>query len=98
MKRILLIYNPRAGKGKIKHLLADIIELWNRNYYEVVVYPTKCKFDATRIIKHCLNQQEEFQYVVCCGGDGTLNEVVNSIMSLPKKPKIGKLLNLERMY
>lgn len=86
-KKILFIYNPQAGKGKIKKILSNIIVLLNKNY-EVVIYSTKFKQDAEAIVKECLMSQK-YEYVVCSGGDGTLHEVINGIMSCCYRPKIG---------
>ncbi len=86
--RLLFIYNPHAGKGKIKNRLSDIIELFVRNDYEVVIYATMGKKDAKNIVVDCLNR-EEYEIVVCSGGDGTLNEVINGIMNTDKRPRIG---------
>ncbi len=88
MNKILFIYNPLAGKGRIKKMLSDIIELFNRNMYEVVVYSTLCKKDAKRIVEDCIKSQN-YDYIVCSGGDGTLNEVVNGVMTSDRKPQIG---------
>ncbi|HEX3076322.1 MAG TPA: diacylglycerol kinase family protein [Lachnospiraceae bacterium] len=87
-KSILFIYNPKAGKGKIRALLPDIIELFNNHCYEVVVYATRYKRHAEQIVEDCL-QQQRFDYVVCSGGDGTLNEVINGTMNCDIRPKIG---------
>ena len=40
MKRMLFIYNPRAGKGLLKPKLSDIIDIFVKAGYEVTVYPT----------------------------------------------------------
>lgn len=85
---MLFIYNPHAGKGRIKNKLSCIIELFVRNDYEVVTYPTVGKKDAKRIVLDCLNR-DSYDIVVCSGGDGTLNEVVNGIMFSAKKAKVG---------
>jgi len=87
-KKLLFIYNPHAGKGKIKNRLSDIVELFVRNDFEVVLYTTMCKKDATDIVMDCVNR-EEYDLVVCSGGDGTLNEVINGLMRIDKKPRIG---------
>ncbi|MBH1940687.1 diacylglycerol kinase family lipid kinase [Mobilitalea sibirica] len=87
-KKMLFIYNPHAGKGKIRHLLSNIIELFVKNGYEVVTYATLGEKDAKRIVLDCLNR-EKYDIVVCSGGDGTLNEVIDGIMSGNKKIKIG---------
>lgn len=87
-KKLLFIYNPHAGKGKIKSKLSDIIELFVRNGYEVVTYATQGKKDAKRIVMECL-KDNEYESVVCSGGDGTLNEVINGLMHIKNKPQIG---------
>ncbi len=87
-KKLLFIYNPHAGKGKIKNWLSDIVVLFVKNGYEVVIYATLGKRDAKRIVMDCL-KQEVYEFIVCSGGDGTLNEVVNGIMNSDQRPKIG---------
>ena len=87
-KKLLFIYNPNAGKGKIKNWLSDIVELFVKHGYEVVIYATQGKKDAKKIVIDCL-KEAEYEYVVCSGGDGTLNEVINGLMNSSQKPKIG---------
>ncbi len=50
MKRMLFIYNPRAGKGLLKPKLSDIIDIFVKAGYEVVVYPTQAYRDAYKKI------------------------------------------------
>ena len=38
-KKMLFIYNPKAGKGKIKNNLSDIIDIFVKAGNEVTVYP-----------------------------------------------------------
>ena len=86
-KKLLLIINPVAGKGRIKMKLFNIIELFEQYEYEVTVYITKCKADGEVI---AAERGSDFDRIVCSGGDGTLNEVVNGIMSLEgKHPPLG---------
>ena len=87
-KKMLFIYNPHAGKGKIKTKLSCILELFVRNNFEVVTYPTVGKKDAKKIVIDCLNR-DQYDIVVCSGGDGTLNEVVNGLMMSENKTKVG---------
>lgn len=86
MKKMLFIYNPHAGKAAIKTKLSDIIELFVGADYEVTIYSTREKKDATRIVTE---KGAEYDYVVCSGGDGTLNEVVDGLMTLDKRPLCG---------
>lgn len=46
--RILFVFNPRAGKAKIKNKLCDIINIFAKAGYEITVYPTQKEGDAVR--------------------------------------------------
>ena len=50
MKRMLFIYNPRAGKELLKPKLSDIIDIFVKAGYEVVAYPTQAYRDAYKKI------------------------------------------------
>jgi len=85
-KKLFFIYNPHAGKEHIKGKLSGIIQVLSEAGYEVTVYPTKGYLDATEKI---MNLRDEYELVVCSGGDGTLDEVVTGMMQREKKPPIG---------
>lgn len=87
-KKMLFIYNPHAGKGKIKSRLSDIIDLFVRSGYEIVIYSTMAKKDAEKTVMDCL-KRENYDLIVCSGGDGTLNEVISGLMLSDKKVKVG---------
>ena len=78
VKNLLFVVNPSAGKKHIKSKLFDIVDLFVKEDYNVRVYPTQSKGDATRIVS-----EEGWLYdlIVCAGGDGTLDEVVTGCMS-----------------
>ena len=40
-KRMLFVYNPKAGKAQIKSNLIDIIDIFVKAGYEVTAYPTQ---------------------------------------------------------
>ncbi len=86
-KKMLFIYNPRAGKAKIKSNLLDIIDIFTKAGYEVTAYPTQAKGDGQRAIRE--RKTEYYDLVVCSGGDGTLDEVVSGMMQCEKKTAIG---------
>lgn len=77
MKRMLFIYNPHAGKGKILPKLGEIIDIFVKGGYLVEVYPTQAPKDA---IKKASKASKRFDVVVCSGGDGTLDEVVTGMV------------------
>ncbi len=85
MDKCLFIYNPFAGKGKIKSKEKYIVDRLCEKY-EVEVYHSKY---AGNIKETLLEKGENFSLIVAAGGDGTLNEIVDSVMRLPNKPRIG---------
>lgn len=79
-KKMLFIFNPKSGKGKIKNALFDIVERFTRADYDVTVYPTAAAGDCT---KKTVSSAADFDVVVISGGDGTLNEAISGMTSLP---------------
>ncbi len=87
MKRLLFVYNPRAGKELLKPKISDIVDIFVKAGYEVVIYPTQAYRDAYKKIREY--HAEDFELVVCSGGDGTLDEVVTGMMKRKEKDPIG---------
>ena len=75
--KLLFVYNPYSGVGRIKSQLSDIIEIMVRAGYEVSVHPTQAAGEAATITQA---RAAEYDLVVCCGGDGTLDETVTGLM------------------
>ncbi len=88
MRQLLYIYNPMAGRQRGRAALAEIVETFAKQGYEITVHPTRGKGDAAEV---AARQGGSFDRVVCCGGDGTLNEVVRGLLVLPadQRPVIG---------
>lgn len=86
LKKLLLIINPKAGRMKSKQKLFQIANEFCSLGYQVTLQPTTKPGDATEIVK---NYGENFDLLVCCGGDGTLNEVTAGIMALDNPPPVG---------
>lgn len=85
-KKILLIVNPCSGKTKTRISSTDIMKQFPEDEYEFTMKATTCQGDATNIVK---NELKDNDMVVCCGGDGTLNETINGVMDMPKRVPIG---------
>ena len=85
-KRLFFVYNPHSGRGNIRSKLFDIIQVFSEAGYEITIYPTREAKDATRKIEHLSDQ---YDLVVCSGGDGTLDEVVEGMMHRQKKLPLG---------
>lgn len=76
--KLLFIYNPRAGKAKIRSNLLDIIDIFTKAGYAVTARPTQAAGDAISVISRL--KANSYDLIVCCGGDGTLDEVVSGMM------------------
>ena len=85
-KRLLFIFNHKAGKGKIKTHMLDVVDIFNKGGYEVVIHATQCAKDAYEQAKEYANQVD---LIVCSGGDGTLDEVVMGIMESKSSVPLG---------
>lgn len=85
-RKVLLIVNPCAGRTKSRAGTFDIVNKFSNNDYEFSIHTTTCQGDATNIVKkHYANKD----LVVCCGGDGTLNETINGVMEMPNRVPVG---------
>ncbi|MDO5148710.1 MAG: diacylglycerol/lipid kinase family protein [Oscillospiraceae bacterium] len=86
MKRIYFIYNPRSGKGTIVSKVTYIINALTEAGYEVTVRPTQKPLDAMETAARiCGEKFPEYQFILCSGGDGTLNEVISGVMESEHK-------------
>ena len=77
MKRMLFIMNPVSGQKRAAKVLPELIAVFNNAGYEVVTYMTTYQGDATRIARE---RAGDMDIVVCCGGDGTLNETITGML------------------
>ena len=85
MKKMLFIYNPNAGKGLLKAKLSDVLDIMVKAGYELTVYPTQRYLDAYEKI---VQMNDDYDMVVCSGGDGTLDEVVTGMMKRDKDKRV----------
>lgn len=77
MKQMLFIMNPVSGQKRAAKLLPEIIGLFNKADYAVTVFITAARGDATRFAAEHGGGKD---IVVCCGGDGTLNETITGLL------------------
>ena len=75
-----------SGLKKANRYLADIMTLYSSRDYEVLLYMTRAKGDATEIAR---KNADRADIVVCVGGDGTLNEVITGLMLSGIKKPVG---------
>lgn len=86
MKKLLFIMNPFAGQRRANKYLTDILLLFRQAGYETIVHMTSGTGDATEAAQRCC---KDVDLVVCCGGDGTLNETVTGILRAGVSVPIG---------
>lgn len=73
MKRAILLYNEKAGRGKIAGKVESIVKMFSDVDCELC--PQLLSFD-----KNPFDSVEKCDFVIIAGGDGTINYVVNSMM------------------
>jgi len=86
MKKILFIFNPRSGKAQIRNKLMDILDIFTKAGYELLVHVTQRTGDA---MEAAAAYGDRVDLVVCSGGDGTLNETISGLMKLDHIPDLG---------
>ncbi|MFC5630443.1 MULTISPECIES: diacylglycerol kinase family lipid kinase [Streptococcus] len=84
-KRARLIYNPTSGQEIMKKNVAEVLDILESFGYETSAFQTTAEKnsamdEATRA------GLLGFDLVIAAGGDGTINEVVNGIAPLEKRP------------
>ena len=87
MKKARVIYNPTSGKELIKKNLADILSILEECGYEASAFATTPEENSARNEAHRA-ARAGFDLLVAAGGDGTINEVVNGIAPLKRRPKM----------
>lgn len=89
-KRALVLINKTSGTGKAGNDTLNIVTRLAENGYEPVVYPI---IPGTNLTSEGLIGQYDgkVDLIMCSGGDGTLNHVVNAIMNMKKKPRVAYL-------
>lgn len=86
-KRARLIYNPTSGQEIMKKNVAEVLDILEGFGYETSAFQTTPEKDSAK------NEARRsalagFDLVIAAGGDGTINEVVNGIAPLEKRPKM----------
>src|SRR5262245_34863735 len=82
--RAFVVVNPRAGGGRTRSRWPAIRDDLARAGITIDVAQTAAPGDATRLARQAAN--DGWPLVVAVGGDGTVNEVINGIVSPSGQP------------
>lgn len=86
LKNILVIVNPHSGSGSGSSPLEKLKKAAQENRSELEVITTQSEGHAVEILqKHSL---KEIDAVLAIGGDGTINEIVNGLLTRNDNSKI----------
>jgi diacylglycerol kinase (ATP) len=86
----LLIHNPRAGSGGRRRLLEEARRILAAGGIETELADTGAPGHATELAQSAGASGREL--VIVCGGDGTLNEVVNGLAAGPNRHRVSLAL------
>ncbi|GIN23005.1 MAG TPA: diacylglycerol kinase [Bacillus bacterium] len=87
MKRARIIYNPTAGREIFKRRIADVLQKLEIAGFEASCHATTGAGDAAAAARTAV--ERKYDVVICSGGDGTINEVVNGLAEQEYRPKLG---------
>ncbi len=85
-RSVLLIMNPVAGKMAVSRQLGGILETFSKNDCIATVMPTASAGDAEVFAE---SYAQDFDLVVCCGGDGTMSETASGLLRCKRRVPVG---------
>ena len=85
-KKLLLIMNPKSGVMLAPKYLSEIVERLSRAGYLTQILMTEARGDARDF---AAEYGGEVDVVAVSGGDGTLNEVIDGMLSAGHRTSIG---------
>ncbi len=85
IKKALVIVNPKAGRIRVRSQVLDLTKL-SACGIAPTMYATTARGDA---INYARDMAADYDMVICRGGDGTFNEVINGLMQLDEKKPVG---------
>ena len=89
-KKIMIVVNPAAAGGKTAKIWPKKSINFKKEFLNFDEVYTKKAGDAVKIAKKAV--EDNYEYLMAVGGDGTVNEVINGMISAKNGPKKTKLI------
>jgi len=86
---LTLVANPSSGRGKARRILPLVLRELSSSGVEANLVWTKGPGDAVTLARDAVANGSKL--VVACGGDGTVHEVVNGLMTIENPPLSAQL-------
>ena len=89
-QKITIISNQTSGKGESLNAAIQIHKILKSNGFEIAIKNTCGHGDANNLASEAIH--EGVQSIICCGGDGTIHEIINGLSTINpqhSKPKLG---------
>lgn len=84
-RRLLLIVNPKSGREMVKPQLLGILDTFSKAGYTTTVYVTQAAGEGRTVAAAA----QGYDMIACCGGDGTLDEVVSGLIDGGRRIPVG---------
>ena len=76
MPDVLVIYNPTAGRGRVRARWPEVERALHEAGIDFVAVPTRAPLDATKMARRAPGM---YSAVIGVGGDGTMHEIINGL-------------------
>ena len=86
MKKMLFIINSVSGKLALEDTLMKVVDTFSKADYDITIHLTRGSGDIEKVLAE---RGDEFDLIVCCGGDGTLNLVASTVFNEGLGARIG---------
>ena len=85
-KRCIIIVNPTSGREKAPRYIPYLTSVLSEIYEDVTIKLTQKAGDAKNFARHAAERNKD---IFCMGGDGTINEVINGMVSVESESCFG---------
>ena len=85
MTRAIILYNPKAGRGTSVKLAKEAVELFRK--HDIDLKPQHLQFGVNPF-----TNEMDVELVIVCGGDGSINYVVNCMRQVGINPTLAGVI------